>query len=144
MNKILLFFTAVVFVACGTTTSQEQKENGEEQEHSNSDPALQLKNGAKWKPDSITRTNVVILSQLVNDSNYRDEKNKQTFSNQLQKGLDSLVKQCKMSGPDHDALHAWLKPVLHDVKELKEDEGDYDKKYAQLRADVHRFYDYFE
>jgi hypothetical protein len=49
-----------------------------------------------------------------------------------------------MTGPDHDALHAWLKPVLHDVKELKEDGDKYDEKFAVLQKDVQRFYDYFD
>ena len=144
MNKLILFLSAVLFVACGATTSQEQKESREEQEHESSASTLQLNNGAKWKADSTTRTNVATLMQLVNDNYYRDEKNRQKFSNQLQNGLDSLVKQCKMTGPDHDALHTWLKPVLQDAKELKEDEGEYNKKYTELRKDVQSFYDYFE
>jgi hypothetical protein len=142
MKRILLFLTSLSFVACVNTTSQEQKENKEEQEHSAS--ALQMNNGAKWKADSITLVNVSAINQLVNDSIYREEKNKVEFSGQLQNRLDTLVKQCKMTGPDHDALHAWLKPVLHDVKKLKEDGDKYDKRYAELQKDVQSFYDYFE
>ena len=144
MNKLILFLSAILFVACGTTTSQEQKESSEEQEHGSAASTLQLNNGAKWKADSTTRTNVAILVQLVNDSNYRDGKSKEKFSDQLQNGLDSLVTQCKMSGPDHDALHTWLKPVLHNAKALKEDGGEYNKKYTELRRDLQSFYDYFD
>jgi hypothetical protein len=124
------------------TTSQEQKQSKEEHEHDA--PALQLNNGAKWKADSTTLVNVSSITQLVNDSNYRNEKNRIEFSGQLQSRLDTLVKQCKMTGPDHDALHAWLKPVLHDVKELKEDGDEYNEKFTVLQKDVQRFYDYFE
>lgn len=143
MKRILLFLTSLSFVACVNTTSQEQKENKEEHEHA-SVSALQLNNGAKWKADSTTLVNVSSITQLVNDSNYRDEKNRVEFSGRLQNRLDTLIKQCKMTGPDHDALHAWLKPVLHDVKELKEDGNEYNEKFSVLQKDVQRFYDYFE
>jgi hypothetical protein len=143
MKRIVWFFISLSFLACVNNTSQEQKENKEEQEH-NSASALQLNNGAKWNADSTTLVNVSTITQLVNDNNYRDKKNRAEFSGQLQSRLDTLVKQCKMSGPDHDALHAWLKPVLHDVKEIKGGEDNYDKKYGELRKDVQSFYDYFE
>jgi hypothetical protein len=141
MKRIVLFLTSISFMACVNTTSQDQKENKEE--HENNASVLQLNNGAKWKADSTTLVNVSAITQLVNDSNYRNEKNRVEFSSRLQGRLDTLVKQCKMSGPDHDALHAWLQPVLHDVKEIKEDQ-EYDKKYAELRKDVQSFHDYFE
>jgi hypothetical protein len=145
MKRILLFLTSLSFLACVNTTTQEQKESTEEHENASASASeLQLNNGAKWKADSITLVNVSAVNQLVSDSNYRDEKNRVEFSGQLQSRLDTLVKQCKMTGPDHDALHAWLKSVLHDVKELKEDGDKYDKKYAELQKDVQNFYDYFE
>jgi hypothetical protein len=30
-----------------------------------------------------------------------------------------MVKECKMQGPDHDALHVWLEPLMEDNKEMK-------------------------
>jgi len=143
MKRILLFLTSLSFVACVNTTSREQKESKEEHEQSSA-MELTLNNGAKWKADSTTLVNVSAITQLVNDSNYRNEKNRIEFSARLQNRLDTLVSQCKMTGPDHDALHAWLKPVLHDVKELKEEEDKYDKKYLELQQDVQSFYQYFE
>ncbi|MGZ3952200.1 MAG: hypothetical protein ACXVBZ_12445, partial [Flavisolibacter sp.] len=65
-----------------------------------------------------------------------------SLSARLQTRLDTLVQQCKMTGPAHEALHSWLKPVLHDTKELKE--GKYDQNYAQLKKDVQSFYDFFD
>ena len=49
-----------------------------------------------------------------------------------------------MTGPDHDALHVWLEKILHDVKEIREDEDAYVKGYAHLKKNVESFYDYFE
>lgn len=142
MNKILLLLTSLFFAAC-VNTSQEKAENKEEHQHETGSE-IQLNNGAKWKADSITKVNVAAISQVVNDSSYRNANNKVQFSNQVQAKLDTLVNQCKMTGPDHEALHAWLKQVLHDLKEIKEDEGKYEKNYAALKKDVESFYDYFE
>jgi hypothetical protein len=159
MYKILMFFTLVILMSCGTGNSEEQKKKGEkpetsnsdgqkemdhETEHSDSSLTLQLNNGSKWDADSTTRLNVASLMQLVNDKSYGDKAKRIVFQSQLQNRLDTLVKQCRMIGPAHEALHAWLKPVIHDSKVLKEREGDYDKKYAQLRKDVRSFYDYFD
>jgi len=142
MKNVIVFFIAVLFMSCGT--SQQQKEKEEKHEHNSSVTALQLNNGVKWKADSTTHSNVSRLVQLVSDSNYKLEKNKELFSDQLQNRLDTLVKQCKMTGPDHDALHAWLQPVLHDVKELKESDGKFDSRFTELETDVRSFYDYFD
>jgi hypothetical protein len=141
MNK-LIFFIALVLVGCGGTSTPEQKSESEEQENKEATSSLQLNNGAKWKADSTTQINVGALTRLVNNSAFSDKRNATHFSALLQNRLDTLVKQCKMTGPAHEALHAWLKPVLHDARELKE--GENDQNYAQLKKDVQTFYQYFE
>ena len=159
MYKILVFFTLTVLMSCGMGGSEKQKENDdkteagkaegqknkdEELEQGDSTSTLQLNNGKKWKADSITLKNVASLTQLVNDKTYDDKAKRSAFQSQLQNDLDILVKECRMSGPAHEALHAWLKPVIHNTRELKDGEGEYDKKYAQLRNNVQSFYDYFD
>jgi rubrerythrin len=143
MNKIIVFLISFFFVAC-TNTSQEKAESTTEHVHSNSTSILKLNKEAKWKTDEATRQNVVAIEQVVNDSIYANGKNKVQFVNQLQVKLDTLVQQCKMTGPDHDALHMWLGKVLHDVKEIKEDENEHEKRYTALKKDVESFHDYFE
>jgi hypothetical protein len=159
MHKILLFVTVAILMSCGTADSDKQKENDEkteaaksegqnemkeEKEDSDSTGTLQLDNGKKWKADNTTKANVASLTQLVNDSTYRDKKKSKELYKGVQNRLDTLVNQCKMTGPAHEALHAWLKPVLHDTKELKKSKGEYDSKYVLLRKDVQSYYDYFE
>jgi hypothetical protein len=143
MNKIIAVLTSLFFFAC-TNTSQEKVESATEREHSDSTSKLQLNNGAKWKTDEATRKNVAAIVLVVNDSSYATGKNRAQFANQLQVKIDTLVQQCKMTGPDHDALHLWLDKILHDVKEIKENEDEYDKKNAALKKDVESFNDYFE
>lgn len=143
MNKIIVFFTSLFFLAC-TNVPQEKAESSTDHQHSDSTSILQLNNGAKWKTDEATRKNVAAIEQVVNDSSYATGKNRAQFANQLQVRLDTLVQQCKMTGPDHDALHVWLENVIHDLKEIKEDEDEYNKRYTALKKDVESFNDYFE
>ena len=70
--------------------------------------------------------------------------NRAKLTKQLQIRIDTLVQQCKMKGPDHDALHVWLEQVLHDLQEVKAGDHDYQKSYAALKRDVENFYVFFE
>lgn len=143
MNKIIVILTSLFFFAC-TNISQEKTESSTQHQHPDSTSILQLNNGAKWKTDEATRKNVAAIAQVVNDSSYATGKNRAQFANQVQVKLDTLVQQCKMTGPDHDALHVWLENIIHDVKEIKEDEDGYNKRYAALKKDVESFHNYFE
>jgi hypothetical protein len=106
---------------------------------------LQLNNGAKWKADEVTRKNVAAMVHVINDSDHFAKENKGEFVKQLQSRIDTLVAQCKMTGPDHDALHVWLEKVLQDLKEVKDKEdNEYAKAYAALKNDVESFYTFFE
>ena len=138
MNKILLFIS-ILAISCSNNASHEGHEQG-----SKSAPTLQLNNGAKWKADEPTQKNVSAIVKVINDSIYLDEKNRAQLSNQLQTRIDTLIQECRMKGPDHDALHLWLEQVLHDLKELKETDKDYQKSFATLKKDVENFYAFFE
>jgi hypothetical protein len=106
---------------------------------------LQVNSGGKHRADEATRRNVAAMMQIVNDSNNLGKENRAKLTKQLQTRIDTLVQQCKMSGPVHDALHTWLEKVLADLKEIKEKEGDeYQKSYSTLKKDVESFYTFFE
>ena len=42
-----------------------------------------------------------------------------TLSIDLNNGLNKMIQQCKMTGPDHEALHHWLEPILKETNDLK-------------------------
>jgi hypothetical protein len=134
-------------IACSGNVSQKKgTQKGGHEAHTakpESPAKLQLNNGVKWKTDEATRTNVAAMATLINN-NSSSEKNKEQFINQLQARVDTLVQQCKMTGPEHDALHLWLEQVLNDIKAIKEGTGDYQNSYAALKKDVESFYLYFE
>lgn len=99
---------------------------------------LALNNGEKWKSDDPTNMHAQNLIGL--DQEFRPraaDANLEMFRNyadMLQQELNGMIKDCKMDGPDHDALHLWLEPVLHGVKELKNAETD--EKAKEIDADL--------
>ena len=159
MKKTLsLILFAVVLLACNSSTSDETTTHVNEQdtattvvaekEHAN-DVSLTLNNGAKWNGDESTNANVKNLETILSDfkpSSTPATADYVTLSNNLQSGLDKLVQECRMKGPDHDALHAWLEPLIVKIKNLKQtsDVNAAVSATEDIREHVHLYHDYFE
>jgi hypothetical protein len=143
MKKLLILLT-VTIAACTSQVRKEQQDNKDRKEQQHSETVVPLNNGSKWKADQATKQNVAEMVQVVNDSIYADAaKRKQLYAN-LQIKIDTLIKQCTMQGPEHDALHVWLGKVLKDMKKLKEEGNDYNEAYAGLKKDIEDFKHSFE
>ena len=84
-----------------------------------SSAALLLNNGARWKADSLTKSNVSLLQAIVSKSAKNAPANYGQTATLLQDGLTKMVNECKMHGADHEALHHWLLPLMQKTKELK-------------------------
>ena len=72
--------------------------------------------------DETTNNNVSDLRGIVD--NFRKKPSHsandyQTLSTDLNNALNKMIQQCKMTGPDHEALHHWLGPILKETNELK-------------------------
>jgi len=78
-----------------------------------------LNNGAKWKADSITVLNVSLMQSTISSAQKESPLDIRKTAALLQDGLNKMVTECKMKGPDHDALHHWLEPLLEKTKALK-------------------------
>ena len=110
---------------------------------------LTLNNGNKWQTDESTWLHAVNLNALVAVFETKEDSDIESyhgFAANMQEELGGLVKDCKMKGADHDALHLWLEPVMKDVNDLKKtataDEG---KQIAEtLTANVKKFDKYFK
>jgi hypothetical protein len=89
------------------------------EEHESRAVALALNNGAKWKADSSTKSNVAFLQNIAASAKKENLEGYHATAEQLQEGLNKMVKECKMKGPDHDALHKWLEPLMETTKDLK-------------------------
>lgn len=142
--KQLTMILLVALAACSNPQADKQQDNKDSNKHEHSAASVSTNNGAKWKADEATKKNVAAMIKVVNDTTYASSAKRNQLSANLQSAIDTLVKECRMKGPEHDALHAWLEKVLHDVKEIKEGDDEYKTAYAALKKDVESFYQSFE
>lgn len=125
MKKIIsILLATALFAACDSNKSDEQKTStdtisAKHEEHEKNAGELQLNNGAKWKIDSVTAINAGLLKTIVSEAKANKPANYAATAAKLQDGLNKLIKECKMSGADHDALHHWLEPMIEKTKEFK-------------------------
>lgn len=111
-------------MACNSNPQKEQGKTSDtisekHDEHKEKAGELELNNGAKWKIDSATSVNVGILRTIIADAKNNKPANYAATATKLEDGLNKLVKECKMSGAEHDALHQWLEPMIAKTRELK-------------------------
>ncbi len=122
MKKIIFLLTCITFLfAFNQNPNKVETEEHDSHGHAQS-TGLSLNNGAKWKADSITTSNVRDLRTIAD--NFRIQpfpsiNEYQILGNDLNKGLNKMIQECKMTGPDHEALHHWLKPILTETNQLK-------------------------
>ena len=143
MKKLIIVMT-VVIAGCTNQVKTDQHDNKNSHEREHSTQAIQLDNGRKWKADEATKRNVGIIVNEVNAGAYRDTAQRKELIANLKIKIDTLVGQCSMKGPEHDALHGWLEKVLRDMNKLNEGSDEYIKEYETLKKDVESFYDFFE
>lgn len=118
---IVVIISATLWVACNQSSDksglQENVNSGEE-----TATALILNNGAKWQADSNTNQHVADLRTIVDrfkNQPHRSVEEYHILANELGKSLNKMIQDCKMTGPDHEALHKWLEPVLNESNQLK-------------------------
>lgn len=157
IRNVLPLLFALLFFGCSNAINETNKtedtliKESHEQagdNHKEHADALTLNNGAKWQTDESTRKYAAKLITETNAFNTKanaDESAYQAFAGDMQKELNSLISDCKMQGPNHEALHLWLEPILEDVSDLKKinvvDEGKHATE--KLTADVNKFNQYF-
>ncbi len=66
--------------------------------------------------------------------------------NELQTGVDKMIKECRMQGADHDALHLWLEPLMKNVAALKKaaSEQEASQALAGITERLDMYTQYFE
>jgi hypothetical protein len=147
-KTVFLFLSAAFLFACNQ--SSDKKKVDEHADHSHAETtALTLNNGAKWKADSITNNNVVGLKTIADNFRIKPfptANDYQVFGADLSNGLNKMIQECKMSGPDHEALHHWLEPVLSETNQLKNvtDTAVAAKTFKSIDKRIDDYYNYFE
>lgn len=142
MKRVLLsVFTAAILFGCNSSDTTNAAEDHADHDHtamhdeSNHEHASpvdghslttgvpSLNNGAKWKADASTNENVANLKSIIVQFETRQNpeiKDYQTFQQNFTEGLGKMVKECKMQGADHDALHVWLEPLMKESNDMKD------------------------
>ncbi len=143
---LLVLLSTGMLLAC--QSANDKKENAPadsatavHDQHAEHLEGLALNNGAKWQADSITRVNVILLQKTIADAKTANTANYLQTAAALQEGLNKMVKECTMQGPDHDALHKWLEPLMEKVKTLKQ--ADTAEKASAILADIEKHLDLF-
>jgi hypothetical protein len=112
--------------------------------HIEKDTKLTLNNGQKWKLDEPTRQNVGQIKAIVDKAAAQSSPNYHLLATDLQASTDKLIGECRMSGPDHDALHLWLEQYLPALKELHNDNKTVQEAaFKKVQIKVREFGDYF-
>lgn len=143
-----LIFLTLFGVACNNPGTRNNTGVITTKSHREPHTGLILNNGAKWQSDESTRVHIAKLNAVIAAFNKKSNpgmEGYQTLALETQNELNALIRDCKMKGPDHDALHKWLEPVLESVKELKE-AGSVDRAAViaqKLSTRIHEFNQYF-
>ena len=122
MKKLIFVIISVALLsACNQSSDKgEHKENANTGEETIT--ALTLDNGAKWQADSSTNQHVADLHAITNMFKVQANPSIEEYhilGNDLGNSLNKMIQDCKMTGPDHEALHKWLEPVLKESNHLK-------------------------
>lgn len=142
--KKLLIVILVIITGCTSWQTNEKSAGPKVNDTAMTHAAAPLNSANKWKADEATKKNVAAIVRVVSDTNYADIKNRQKLYNSIQAGIDTLINECRMKGPEHEALHGWLEKVMMDVKVIEKKEDGYNEAYAALKKDIEHFYDLFE
>lgn len=141
MFKPILMLLLLFIISCADKPPKgDTNETGAHATIHTKDTTLQLNNGEKWKLDEATRQNMNEIKAYISQATHA---NGELSGQELQKKADKLVKECRMKGADHDALHVWLGPFLQHVQAIKENRDAESASHA-LRDDVKEFDVYFE
>lgn len=152
-NILIASLLGFLLVACKTKQTSEPNsqqpamENQQAIDHP--EHKLSLNQGAKWKSDLATLENVKNLQSIVEQAVKTPGPTLETYQNTaagLQAGLDKMIRECRMKGPDHDALHLWLEPLIQQVSTFKENKSteDASSQLNLIQKQIDLFADYFE
>ena len=141
MYKTILIVLMLFMAGCANTPSESKTKAADPHATvTTQQTTLQLNNGQKWKLDEATRWNIKPIKEHIAQASHASGV---LSGEELQKHADKLIKECRMTGPDHDALHAWLAPFLQHVQALKTNRDAESATHA-VNEDVKAFDTYFE
>lgn len=135
---------ALLLLTCILTT----KANSRRFQESGS-TELTLNKGVKWKVDRVTATNVSALQYIARSTGRFGKPNLAAYlkkGRELQTGILKMIRECRMKGADHVALHHWLEPLVEKVAALNKaaNAANADKALLAVRKQLNLFNSYFQ
>lgn len=124
---LLLAVNAMLLFSCqqGNTQTEEATHEHTSALHTKPHTGEHATETKKWMTDESTRTHVAELDTRLKEFKLKSAGELASFKalgGGLSDDLNKLIAGCKMKGPEHDALHAWLTPLLEEVSALKKAE----------------------
>ena len=119
-SLIALMCIALLFACNQNSNKAESKENASQVQEQ--PIGLTLNNGTKWQVDSSTSRHQVDLRTIADMFKIQPNPSANEYNilgNDLGNSLNKMIQDCKMTGPDHDALHQWMEPILNESNQLK-------------------------
>lgn len=153
LTHALQLIAVFILISCQsgsveTTNNAPQQDTLLNKEHAHEEDghALTLNNGAKWKADSITNVNVKAIISTIDNKTLNSISDYHAMGDAVQQGINKLIEDCRMEGPDHDALHGWLEPLIEMNKQLKDSKTIEEAKSIFLKESQHIkvYLEYFE
>ena len=154
MKKILIsILSAGMYASCSSSdqsphqTPVKTEEQAVPAEHKHEQVhGLSLNNGAKWQADASTNANVGALKNILALAKPTATEHYQATGKLLQAGLDKMIRECRMQGADHEALHQWLEPLMGQVQKLQEASSIEEAQtlYGELEKQLQVYDAYFE
>lgn len=154
-SLLLLSLSAILlFSSCDhqNDAHHDQHEHAEHADEANTDGThseLSLNNGAKWQTDNSTKLHANKLNGIIQAFDNSGDTKLSAYCNladAIDHELEQLISDCRMKGPEHEALHHWLAPVLHDAEQLKKASTEQEGAAALniLRTDIQKFNQFFQ
>jgi hypothetical protein len=137
MKKLIIVIMFILaFSALHAKSRYQDKKPSEE---------LVLSNGARWKVDRPTSINVGRLQQIAKKATGNPLANYQHTGKALQAGINQMIKECRMTGPEHMALHKWLEPLMEHLEQLNRatSAASGRKHYDEVKKRLYIFNRYF-
>jgi hypothetical protein len=155
MKKLLLFLVLVATLpACHNHQPAKNRSaittvDADDDIDSGTIEKLALNNGSKWNVDASTNNNIVNLQEILKKFDNGQNRSLAAYTNvqlELQQGIDKMIAGCKMKGPDHQALHKWLKPLIEQAAKLKKatDVTNAELTFKAIKTQIRLYSQYFE
>ena len=131
MKRFFIFLLLTVCVTAGNAWCQDK---------------LALNNGVKWKVDKVTGANVAALQAIVKEAaGTGNLMHYKKAGGALQKGIAKMIRECRVKGVDHQALHHWLEPLIEQLSLMNQAEGarTAEKAYITITIRLKLFDQYF-